>query len=75
MIDKRIYRINELYKNSQTEGLTEEEKLEQANLRKDISSNIRTNFRSLINNIEIENEHGLIESLGQKYGNASTKDR
>lgn len=75
MIDERIYRINELYKKSKTEGLTEEEKIEQINLRKAVASNIRRNFQGLLTDIVIENDQGLIESLGEKYGNVSTKDR
>ena len=49
MIDKRIHRINELYKKSQKEGLTEEEKAEQLSLRKSVAANIRGNVDILMN--------------------------
>ena len=73
MIDKRIHRINELYKKSQKEGLTEEEKAEQLSLRKSVAANIRGNVDILMNSIDIENENGIIENLVQKYGNSSKK--
>lgn len=69
MIDERIHRINELYRKAQTEGLTQDEKIEQINLRKDFASNIRNNFRNLLNNIDMENADGSVENLGEKYGN------
>lgn len=69
MIDKRIHKINELYRKAQTQGLTEDEKIEQINLRKQFASNIRNNFRNLLNNIDMENEYGIVENLGEKYGN------
>ncbi|GAA0099186.1 DUF896 domain-containing protein [Clostridium perfringens] len=75
MIDKRIHRINELYKKSQKEGLTEEEKAEQLSLRKSVAANIRGNVDILMNSIDIENENGIIENLVQKYGNSSKRNK
>lgn len=54
MTEDRIARINELYHKSQTpEGLTEEEKEEQATLRKEYLAAIRANMKSMLENIEV----------------------
>ena len=42
-IEEKIKRINELYHKSQAEGLTEEEKAEQAALRAEYVANVRAN--------------------------------
>ena len=68
MNDKQIARINELYKKSKAEGLTEEEKKEQALLRKEFIANVRGNLVSQLNNIDMVNEDGSVENLGEKYG-------
>ena len=41
-----IERINQLYHKSQAEGLTEEEKDEQARLRREYIDNVKANFRT-----------------------------
>lgn len=64
-----IDRINELYHKSQGEGLTVEEKEEQARLRKEYVHIVRQNFRNQLDNIDIENEDGTITNLGEKFGN------
>nr|MBQ8252402.1 DUF896 domain-containing protein [Lachnospiraceae bacterium] len=69
MEKSRIDRINELYRKSQAEGLTEEEKKEQKRLREEYIADVRANFRSQLNNIDIQNEDGTITNLGEKYGN------
>ena len=69
MEESRIKRINELYQKSQAEGLTEDEKKEQALLRQEYVASIRKNLRSQLNNIDMVNEDGTIENLGEKYGN------
>lgn len=71
-MDERIKRINALYKKSQAEGLTEDEKKEQALLRQEYVANVKANLRSQLNNISIENEDGTITNLGEKYGNKGT---
>jgi len=58
-----------LYHKSQAEGLTEEEKKEQKRLREEYIADVRANFRSQLNNIDIQNEDGTITNLGEKYGN------
>lgn len=68
MTDEKINRINELYRKSQAEGLTEDEKKEQAILRKEFVASVKSNLRSQLNNIDMVNEDGSIENLGKKYG-------
>lgn len=68
-MENKIKRINELYHKSQAEGLTEEEKKEQAELRSEYVANVRANLRGQLNNISIENADGTITNLGEKYGN------
>ena len=68
MTEEKINRINELYRKSQAEGLTEDEKKEQAILRKEFVASVKSNLRSQLNNIDMVNEDGSIENLGEKYG-------
>lgn len=68
----KIARINELYRKSKAEGLTEEEKKEQAGLRSEYIANVRANLRGQLNNIDIQEKDGTITNLGEKYGNKST---
>ena len=67
-MQEKINRINELYRKSQAEGLTEEEKKEQALLRQEFIANVRQNMRNQLNNIDMVNDDGTIENLGEKYG-------
>ncbi len=67
-MDERIRRINELYHKSQTEGLTGEEKAEQAKLRQEYIANVRGNLKAQLDNISIERPDGTIENLGEKFG-------
>lgn len=53
MTEEKIQRINELAKKSKTEGLTAEEKAEQAQLRAEYISAVKRNFRATLENIEI----------------------
>lgn len=65
-----IARINELYRKSQTtEGLSEEEKQEQAELRKAYILAIRRNMRGNLDNIDLVNKDGSVTNLGEKFGN------
>ena len=68
-MEEKVKRINELYHKSQAEGLTDEEKKEQAELRSEYIANVRANLRGQLNNISIENADGTITNLGEKYGN------
>lgn len=67
-MEEKIKRINELYHKSKAEGLTEEEKQEQAALRADYVASVRANLRGQLNSIVIQNEDGSTEKLSEKYG-------
>ena len=71
MTQEKIDRINALYRKSQAEGLTEEEKKERALLRKEFVASVKSNLRSQLNNIDMVNEDGSVENLGEKYGKQS----
>lgn len=65
-MEERILRINELYHKSQAEGLTEEEKKEQAVLRQEYVASVRNNLRGQLENIQVQNPDGTIEKLQKK---------
>ena len=69
----KIDRINELYKKSKAEGLTDAEKREQELLRKEFVADVKKNLTAHLNNIDIQNEDGTVENLGEKYGNKERK--
>lgn len=62
----KIARINELYKKSKTEGLTETEKEEQKQLRNEYRMAVINNLNVSLNNVSIENEDGTITELKTK---------
>ena len=66
-MDERIKRINELYHKSQSEGLTDEEKLEQSILRQEYVDSIKRNMKPQLDSIEIERPDGTIEKLKPSY--------
>lgn len=66
-MEEMIGRINALYHKSRAEGLTPEEKEEQARLRGAYIRNIRANLRSQLNQIDIQNEDGSVTNLGEKH--------
>ncbi|MDE7274201.1 MAG: DUF896 domain-containing protein [Lachnospiraceae bacterium] len=65
-VEEMTKRINELYHKSQAEGLTEEEKAEQAKLRAAYVANVRANLRGQLDNISIQEADGSITNLGEK---------
>lgn len=67
MDEQKIKRINELYRKSKAEGLTEDEQKEQKILRKEYIELVRRNLRSQLNNIDIEEKDGTVVNLGEKY--------
>lgn len=69
MNQEKIDRINALYHKSQAVGLTEEEKAEQAALRKEYVEAVRRNLRGTLNTISIKEKDGSVTDLGKKYGN------
>lgn len=69
MKQEQIDRINELYRKSKAEGLTEEEKKEQDILRRQFVADVRNNLTAQLNNIDMINADGSVENLGEKYGN------
>jgi 5-formyltetrahydrofolate cyclo-ligase len=64
----KIDRINTLANKQKSVGLTEEEKQEQAALRKEYIETIRENLRANLNNISIKEADGSITDLGKKFG-------
>ncbi len=71
-LDEKIKRINELYHKSKAEGLTAEEKEEQASLRAEYIANIRQNLKGQLDNISIQEQDGTITNLGDKFGKRQT---
>ena len=55
------------YLSHELEGLTAEEKEEQARLRQDYINSVRANLRAQLNNINIQNEDGSVTNLGEEH--------
>lgn len=68
MDEQKIKRINELYRKSKAEGLTEAEKKEQKLLRTEYLAAIRGNLKSQLDSIDVKEKDGKIVNLGEKYG-------
>lgn len=68
-LDEKIKRINELYHKQKGEGLTDEEKEEQAKLRREYIDLVKGNLKGQLNNINIQEKDGSITNLGEKFGN------
>lgn len=66
--EETIKRINELYRKSKAEGLTEVEKEEQAILRRQYIDAMKQNMKSQLDNISIQEEDGSYTNLGEKFG-------
>ncbi len=76
MGDLNIERINELYHKSRTpEGLTPEEKEEQARLRKNYVASVRANLKGQLDNINIQEKDGTITNLGERFGKKETSEK
>lgn len=69
MDEQKIKRINELYRKSKEDGLTDTEKKEQKLLREEYLEAIRGNLKSQLNRIDIQEKDGTIVNLGEKFGN------
>ena len=66
MKESDINRINELYHKSKTIGLSDEEKAEQARLRKEFIAAIRADMQSSLDNVSILNPDGTVSELKKK---------
>ena len=66
MTQEKIQRINELYRKSQAEGLSEAEKKEQDLLRKEYIANVKKNLRNQLNNIDMVNDDGSARNMETK---------
>ena len=75
MDGQKIKRINELYRKSKAEGLTEAERLEQKLLRTEYLEAVKQNLRGQLNNIDIEEKDGTVINRGEKYGNRNGNKR
>lgn len=65
-MDDVIKRINELYHKSQAEGLNEEEKAEQAALRRQYIDSVKGNLTAQLDNMSIQRPDGTIEKVKKK---------
>ena len=72
---QKIQRINELYRKSKAEGLTEAELKEQKLLRAEYLEAVKQNLRRQLNNIDIEEKDGTVINLGEKYGSKDEDKR
>ena len=63
---ERLKRINELAAKAKTQGLTPEEKTEQAKLREEYLQQFRANFRGILDNTSIKRPDGSVEGLRKK---------
>lgn len=70
---KQIDRINELARKSKAEGLTSDEKMEQAALRQEYIAAIRRNLRGQLDQIDVQEKDGTIVNLGEKYDKRNYK--
>lgn len=62
-MDETIKRINELYHKSKAEGLNEEEKEEQARLRRIYIDSVKGNLTGQLNNMSIKYPDGTIKKV------------
>ena len=68
MDNEKIDRINTLAHKAKSVGLTEEEKKEQAELRKEYLAAVRQNLQAQLNNTDVKEKDGSVTNLGKKYG-------
>lgn len=62
-----VERINELYRKSKAEGLTKDEAREQAELRSLYLDAIRTNIRSNLDTIKIQQPDGTLIDVKKRH--------
>jgi len=66
MRPEQLDRINELSRKSKTQGLTEEEKQEQTQLRAEYIAGFRNSLKSQLDSMYIVDENGNKQKLKQK---------
>lgn len=66
MTDEKIQRINELYHKSKGEGLTQEEKEEQALLRREYIDSVKANLGATLKQVSIQEKDGSIHPIRKK---------
>ncbi len=66
MTEELLNRINELARKSRTEGLTEQEKAEQAQLRQQYIKGFRQGFENTMNNVYIMDKDGNKKKVEKK---------
>ncbi len=66
MTEERIARLNELARKSKAEGLTPEEKEEQAMLRKEYLAAVRASLQAQLDNVYFVEEDGSQTKLEKK---------
>lgn len=69
MEQSKLDRINELYRKSKAEGLTEQEKEEQQRLRKEYVQLVHNNLRGQLENVSFLNPDGSITPAKPRKGN------
>ena len=69
MKKEKIDRINELARKSKITGLTSREKEEQARLRSEYISDVRSNFMKSMENVVVVDENGNRRQVKKKTGN------
>lgn len=67
MDEKKIARINELYRKSKAEGLNDEEKKEQQILRREYIDSVKRNLTAQLDQISIQEADGSITELRKKH--------
>lgn len=67
MTEEKIARINELYRKQKAQGLSFEEKQEQQKLRQEYLAAVRKNLKSQLDRIDMVQEDGTVQNLGEKY--------
>lgn len=66
LTDEKIARINTLARKARSEGLTEDEKAEQAKLRKEYIDSMKRSLEMQLNSIVVEEKDGTRHKLEKK---------
>ena len=75
MLEEKIQRINELYRKSKAEGLTEAELKEQKILRAEYIEAFKRNLRGQLDNISIKEPDGSITNLWREIWKKSREQK